>query len=110
MSTVQQKIQLTDKTWGLVALINGETFHSFHREVIGELLAKNMARTARRKLDGRHLLFGQYLQNWTTLYLLNLTINMHALTKMNLTSMDVHSFFFKRIYFIRIARLKFAKL
>ena len=40
MSTVQQKIQLTEKTRGLVALINGETFHSFHREVIGELLAK----------------------------------------------------------------------
>ena len=44
---------------------------------LGELLAKNMTRTARRQLDGRLLLFGEYLQNWTTLYLLNLPINMH---------------------------------
>ena len=86
------KKQLTEKTWERVALVNGETFNSFHREVIGELLAKNMARTARRQPDGRHLLFEQYLRNWTTVYLLNLTINMHALTKMNLTSMDVSMF------------------
>ena len=63
ISTVQRKKQLTEKTWGLVALVNSETFHSIHRKEIGELLAKNMARTARRQLDGRHLLFGQYLQN-----------------------------------------------
>ena len=34
----------------------GETFYSFH----GEILSKIMARTARRHLDGRHLLFGLY--------------------------------------------------
>ena len=26
-----------------------------------------MARTARRQLKGRHLLFGEYLQSWATL-------------------------------------------
>ena len=45
----------------------GGTFHSFHEEEIGELLAKIIARTARRQLDGRHLLFGEHLQYWTTL-------------------------------------------
>ena len=39
-----------------------------------EKIAKNMARTARRQLEGRHLLFGEYLKR--------------ALSKMNLTSMD----------------------
>ena len=29
----------------------------------GETTAKNIARTARIQLDGRHLLFGEYLQN-----------------------------------------------
>ena len=55
----------------------GGTFHSFHEEKIGELLAKNITRTARRQLDRWHLLFGEYLHTWTTLYLLNLPINMH---------------------------------
>ena len=41
---------------------NGRTFHSFHEEEVGNLLPKNMARTARRHLDGRHLLFGEYPQ------------------------------------------------
>ena len=50
---------------------------SLQEEKIGELLAKNTARTARRQLDRQHLLFGEYLLNWTTLYLLNLLINMH---------------------------------
>ena len=26
-----------------------------------------MARTARRQLEGRHLLFGEYLRSWSTL-------------------------------------------
>ena len=41
----------------------GETFYSFH----GEILSKIIARTARRHLDGRHLLFGVSinLQTWT---------------------------------------------
>ena len=42
---------------------NGGTFQSFHEEETGELLANNTARTVRRQLDGRHLLFGKYLQN-----------------------------------------------
>ena len=51
-------------------LQNGGTFPSFQKEeVISELLAKNIARTARRQLDGRHLLFGEYLQTWETLLL-----------------------------------------
>ena len=28
-------------------------------------IAKNMARTARRQLEGQHLLFGEYLRSWT---------------------------------------------
>ena len=52
-----------------------EYFTRFTSEELSELLAKNIARTARRQLDGQHLLFGEYLQNWTTLYLLNLPIN-----------------------------------
>ena len=35
---------------------NNRTFHSFHEQEIVELLAKNIARTASRQLDGRHLL------------------------------------------------------
>ena len=31
--------------------------------------SENIARTARRQLDGRHLLFGEYLQTWETLFL-----------------------------------------
>ena len=112
-----------------------KTFHLFCEEEIGELLAKNTARTAilamihkhctysfsvimryvnhvahhvilvalyvvrvsreggnlllssTVKLDQQHLLFGEYLQSWTTLYRLNLPINRQL--KMNLTSMGV---------------------
>ena len=58
--------QLTEKTWVEVELFwqwvqNGGTFYSFHEEEIGELLAKNIAKTERRQLDGRHLLFVEYL-------------------------------------------------
>ena len=35
--------------------------------VSGETIAKNMAKTARRQLGGRHLLFGEYLRSWTNL-------------------------------------------
>jgi len=28
-------------------------------------MAKNIAKTARRQLGGRYLLFGEYLQSWT---------------------------------------------
>ena len=63
--------QLTEKTWDEFELfskwvINGGTSYSFH----GELLSKNIARTAKTQLDGRHLLFGEYLQTWTALYFL----------------------------------------
>ena len=54
----------------------------------GELLAKNIAKTSRRQLDGRHLLFGEYLQNGKTLVSPKLA-DKHALSKMNLTSIDV---------------------
>ena len=40
---------------------NGGKFRSFHEEEIGELLAKNMARTVRRQLNGLILLFGEKL-------------------------------------------------
>ena len=87
--------QLTEKTWGwdwffLPWVQNGETFHLFHEEEIGKLLVKNIARTAGRKLNGTHLLFGEYLHYWTTLNLLNLPIN-RQLT-VNLTLMEVSTF------------------
>ena len=36
------------------------------------------------KIDGRHLLFGEYSQTWATLYLLILPINMHYEDKLNI--------------------------
>ena len=45
---------------------------------MGELLAKSIARTARGQLDGRHVLFGKYLQYWTTPYLLNYSITVNC--------------------------------
>ena len=42
-------------------------------------MAKNIARTARRQLDGRHLLFGEEFDE-------------HAQSKMNVTSMEVCMF------------------
>ena len=70
---------LTERTWGrgwVVLLVRTKwrncrrTFYSFH----GEILSKNIARTARRQLDGQHLLFGVYLQTWADLNLLNFPI------------------------------------
>ena len=40
-------------------------------------LQSNIARTPRSQTNGQHLLFGGYLHTWTTLYLLNLPINVH---------------------------------
>ena len=34
---------------------------------LGEILAKNMAKTATRQLGGRRLLFGEYLRSWSNL-------------------------------------------
>ena len=67
-----------------------EHFTYFARKK-SKLLAKNIARTARIQLNGRHLLFEEYLQNCTTLlHLLNLLINMQS--KINLTSMEASMF------------------
>ena len=57
----QKTEQLTEKTWGRGWVAVVSTFHSFQEEEIGELLAKNMARTARRQLNGLILLFGEKL-------------------------------------------------
>ena len=48
-ATLQIIVLLTKKTWGQVS--NGGTFYSFH----GKLLSKNIARTAKRHLNGGHL-------------------------------------------------------
>ena len=73
---------LTEKTWrrGWVVLIVRTkcrncrgTFYSFH----GDILSKNFARTARRQLDGQHLLFGAYLLTWADLNPLKFPIKMH---------------------------------
>ena len=47
-------------------------------------MAKNIAKTARRQLGGRHLLFGEYLRSWTNLNVqiedkLNLDAGKHVL-------------------------------
>ena len=59
----QKTKQLTENTWGRGWVAVVSTLHSFQEEEIGELLAKNIARTERRQLDGRHLLFEEYLQS-----------------------------------------------
>ena len=64
-------------------LQNGGTFH----EEVGELLAKNLARTAKRQLDGRHLLFADLNNPLSPKF-----ADKHALSKMNLTSMEVNLF------------------
>ena len=84
-SIVQQNClgieRLTEKTWGrgwVVLVVNkkiGWKFHSFQ-----ELLAKNIARTAIRRLDERHLLLGELAE-------LNIPLPLkiadkHALSKM----------------------------
>ena len=47
------------------------TFHSFQEwelpVELREIIAKNMAKTAKRQLGGRHLPFGEYLRSWTNL-------------------------------------------
>ena len=59
----------------------------FHEEEVGELLAKNIARTARRQLDERHLLL------WKIFAELNKPLSpKHVLSKMNVTLMEVSMF------------------
>ena len=76
---------------------NGGPFYLFHRAEIGEILAKNMAQTTGRQLDGWQLLYGEYLQNWTTL-LSPKPADKDALSKMNLTSMEVSMFTCKLVF------------
>ena len=45
--------------FGRAVQFNDRTFHAFCEEEIGELMPKNIARTARIQLDGQHLLFGE---------------------------------------------------
>ena len=70
---------VTEKSWGRgwVVLVGRTkwqncrgTFYSFKCDIF----SKNMAITARRQLDGQHLLFGVYLQTWADLNLLNFPI------------------------------------
>ena len=62
------------------------TLYSFHSEI----LSKNIARTARRQLNGQHLLAGVYLQTWADLYLLNFP--KRCTIDVNLTSTEVNIF------------------
>ena len=57
----------------------GRTLYSFH----GEILSKNIARTARSQLDG-HLLFGVYLQTWADFCLLNFPKKMRYRCELNI--------------------------
>ena len=61
---------------------NGGTFHSFHEEELGELLAKNLARTAIRRLDGRYLLLGELAE-------LNIPLSLKLADKHGLSKMEV---------------------
>ena len=94
MSKVQPCCRLLS-TWGrgwVVLVVRTKwrncrgIFCSFH----GEILSKNIGRTARRQLAGQHLLFGVYLQTWADLNLLNFPIKMHY--RYELTSTEVSRF------------------
>ena len=54
---------------------NGGKFHALCEEEMTELLPKNIARTAKIHVDGWQLLFEGYLQDETSLYILNLPRN-----------------------------------
>ena len=58
---------------------------------MGELFAKNMARTTRRQVDGRHLLFGVKNICGAAEHPLTPKLADYALSKMN-TSMEVTMF------------------
>ena len=53
-SKVQQGYRLLNLVWVVFEVSNSGTFYSFH----GELLFKNIARTARKQLDERQLVIG----------------------------------------------------
>ena len=49
---------------------NGGNFTRFKSKIqmeLGEVMAKNIAKTARRQFGGPHLLVGEYLRSWTNL-------------------------------------------
>ena len=52
------------------AVENGGTFHTFCEEELHELVPKNIARTPRKHLDRRLLLFEDYLPDLTALFIL----------------------------------------
>ena len=48
------------------AVENGGTIHTFREEKIAKLLPKSIARTARIQFEKWHLLFREYLRDWTS--------------------------------------------
>ena len=73
-ASLQVNVPLTEKTMGMGLSCfgcenkNGGRFTRFKSKTeLGKIIAKNMAITARRQLEGRHLLFGEYLRSWTNL-------------------------------------------
>ena len=75
-SLLQVNAPLTEKTWGrdkVVFVVKTKMANTSlvarvrTRLELGEIMTKNMAKTARRQLGGRHLLFGEYLRSWTNL-------------------------------------------
>ena len=69
-SPLQVKGPLTEKTWGRSWVVFFVLVLRISLELqleLGEIMAKNIAKTARRQLGGRHLLFGEYLRSWTKL-------------------------------------------
>ena len=75
-SLLQVNAPLTEKTWGrdwVVFFVKTKMADTSlvarvrTRLELGEIMTKNIAKTARRQLGGRHLLFGEYLRSWTNL-------------------------------------------
>ena len=75
-SLLQVNAQLTEKTWGrdwvvfVVKTKMADTTAGRTTELqleLGKIMAKNIAKTARWQLGGRHLLFRECLRSWTNL-------------------------------------------
>ena len=58
-----------------LALTSGRTFHTFCWEEIAGLPPKILERTTRKQLDGRQLLFEEYLLDLTSVFTLNFPRN-----------------------------------
>ena len=71
------------------AVRNGGTSHTFRAEETAELLPKNLARKARIQIDGRHLLFGEYLLRRTKHLLSSELAEKQANEVRNLTPTEV---------------------